>query len=75
MSEFIKITEENQELYHFGVKGMRWGHRSGNRVDVAANKISKYSKAIDKDIASFKPYANTGIKDKKGRQMLSPRDY
>ena len=27
MTTFIKITEENDELYHFGIPGMHWGHR------------------------------------------------
>ena len=53
MSEFIKITEENQELYHFGVKGMRWGKRTGGTLQKSdMRKKFDSAKAKKKEAAS-----------------------
>ena len=42
LTHFVKITEENQELYHFGVPGMRWGHR---KSQYSANELSSRQKS------------------------------
>ena len=38
--------EYNNELYHYGVKGMRWGHRK-NVYDVNAAYYNKRAKKLD----------------------------
>lgn len=52
MTTFIKITDENEELMHVGVMGMRWGHRKS-----IAPTLQK--------IGSFKPIRSIGNAGKK----------
>ena len=47
--------------------------RSKNRGKIEA-KYNKKINALNKDIDSFKPYASTGTKTKKGKQVLTPND-
>lgn len=56
---------ENNELMHYGIKGMKWGHRR-----YVADKVKGYQKDID----SFNPYAKTGIKTKTGKIVLTAQD-
>ena len=42
MSNYI-ITN-NGELYHYGVKGMKWGVRNKNRNNLTDRQIKKYAK-------------------------------
>lgn len=68
MKEEMIFMYNNDELYHYGVKGMRWGHRkkqydNPNSVEAkkAAYKNAKkeynrsFSKAYDKAIAAYSP--------------------
>lgn len=66
------------ELYHHGIKGMRWGLRRYQNEDgslTAAGEKRYYGKAnaIQKDIDSFKPIRG-GLKTKKGKQLLTEGD-
>lgn len=66
------------ELYHHGIKGMRWGLRRYQNEDgslTAAGEKRYYGKAnaIQKDIDSFKPIKG-GLKTKKGKQLLTEGD-
>lgn len=47
------------ELYHYGVLGMKWGVRKRD--------------TIQRDIDSFKPYEKTGIKNKKGKTIMTSK--
>ena len=55
MTHFIKITDDNQELYHFGVKGMRWGHtKTGYRSTSIRSAIAR--RQNDATDAGFKDW-------------------
>ena len=55
MSEFIKITDDNQELMHFGVKGMRWGHtKTGYRSTGIRSALAR--RANDNVDSGFKDW-------------------
>lgn len=44
MSNFIKITDDNQELMHFGVLGMKWGHtKKGYRSTSIRSAVARRS--------------------------------
>lgn len=57
----------NGELYHYGVLGMKWDVHRAKKTVAAMNKRNS-------DIKSFNPYVKSGIKDKKGRVLLTPDD-
>ena len=60
------------ELYHYGVMGMKWGKSRINRIDsrIARNN-SNNKEAIDEFTSLIK---KGGIKDKKGRVMYDERE-
>ena len=72
-------TMDNNELKHYGVLGMKWGvrrYRDGNGNYTADGKkryIKDKTSASQRDIDSFKKIKN-GVKDKKGRQILSKKE-
>lgn len=67
------------ELYHYGIKGMRWGIRRYQNPDGSYTSAGKKRYIADKtakmqrDIDSYEPIRN-GLKDKKGRQILTKDD-
>lgn len=77
----------NDELKHYGVKGMKWGVRRSNSTASSARKRRKFEKklnsigrktsnriaAINKDIDSFKGHEN-GIFTASGKMILSKDD-
>lgn len=66
------------ELWHFGIKGMKWGVRRYQNADgslTPAGERRYYGKAnaIQRDIDSFKPHKN-GIKNKRGKTVLTKEE-
>lgn len=52
--EFIKITEDEHELMHYGVLGMHWGKRKysnadGSLTEKGHKKMAKYNKRISSE--------------------------
>lgn len=69
----------NNELTHYGVLGMKWGvrryqDRNGNYTPAGKKRyIKDKTAASQREIDSFKNVKN-GVKDKKGRQILSKKE-
>ena len=62
------------ELYHFGVKGMRWGHRKS--VHKAEKKLNKLAKKSTKAKNNYESYENFyKLADAVARKSLSPTQY
>lgn len=66
------------ELYHHGIKGMRWGIRryqneDGSLTPKGEKRYYGKANALQKDIDSFAPIKN-GLKTKKGKQLLTSQD-
>lgn len=65
-------------LYHYGIKGMRWGIRRYQNEDgsyTSAGKkryLSDKTEKIQRDIDSYKPFTKTGIRTKSGQMVLTP---
>lgn len=86
--EYIKITGD--ELYHFGVPGMKWGHRKNNvgpvgrTIGTGVAKLHKTvghiqrnsANAIQKDADSLRSQKEKMllIKTKKGKQLFTEKD-
>ena len=62
------------ELYHYGVKGMRWGHRKS--VHKAEKKLNKLAKKSTKAKNNYESYENFyKLADAVARKSLSPTQY
>lgn len=68
----------DEQLYHTGVLGMKWGHRKAEVAGMRATekaggdsvRTQKIQKKIDKKIEIAKSW-ETGLKDEKGRTIIS----
>ena len=54
---------KNTELYHYGVPGMKWGHRKSRKTNkiVSKNKINKKKSSSVKKESNFGKYYNNTI--------------
>lgn len=57
---------ENNELYHYGIPGMRWGHRKTQLIN-ASQRIKRVGSQIGKDVGSSakNKYNNMNAKSQK----------
>ena len=69
--EISKILKEGR-VTNVKIEKMQKKIESSKKVGL--EHTQKKKAAIQKDIDSFKPFLETGIKDKKGRLLLSPDD-
>lgn len=62
------------ELYHYGVKGMRWGHRkSVHKAEKKLNKLAKKSTKAENNYESYENFYK--LADAVARKSLSPTQY
>ena len=62
------------ELYHYGVKGMRWGHKKS--VHKAEKKLNKLAKKSTRAKNNYESYENSyKLADAGARKSLSPTQY
>ena len=68
--EWVKKNIFPQDLYHYGVKGMRWGVRNGlrrtSKNSVRAIRVARKNKLVEEEIRSGK-ISRTINKDKQKR--------
>ena len=70
----MKAISNEEGLKHYGVPGMKWGHRKAQGQPTPSNRTRRLASAIknaDRDIKSFPKGA---YKDKKGRVLLTAKD-
>lgn len=58
----------NNELYHYGVLGMKWGHRKASRT--LNKKLRKSFKALDAYAKSISLVGSVTIYDAKNRKTM-----
>lgn len=63
------MNQTNNELYHYGVLGMKWGHHKSNPIFSSTNKLSKKEKQVIKQEAKNKAY-DKKVKDNDQRVKL-----
>ena len=54
MWQYNYTNYNHDELYHYGVQGMRWGHRNSIKAAIAKRKNDK----VDKSFIKWKENAN-----------------
>lgn len=75
MGNYYFVNDKYDELYHYGVRGMKWGvrHDPDRSGSFRGRYYRRHANAVQRDIDSFKGHTN-GIYTRSGKQVVSKKD-